>query len=307
MPWPEILAGFLAAAVGVGTPLLLAATGEMITERSGVINLGVEGAMLSGALAAAMGSAAGGPWLGVLTGILGGLLISAIFAAVSIGLRADQIITGAAITLFSIGGTGIVFRRAFGEAGPGLGIPTFARWDVAGLSDLPAVGQALFGQTVLTYLAVALVGVAWWLLFRTWWGLSLRACGEGAEAARAAGVPVRWTRAVATMIGGGMAGLGGATLVLAQVGTFAEEMTAGRGFIAIAIVVLGRWHPVGVLAASMFFGAAIALQFLFQAAGTEVPYQWFLMLPYVLALGALAGAVRFGKTRAPVEMGKDAG
>ena len=121
MPWPEILAGFLAAAVGVGTPLLLAATGEMITERSGVINLGVEGAMLSGALAAAMGSAAGGPWLGVLTGILGGLLISAIFAAVSIGLRADQIITGAAITLFSIGGTGIVFRRAFGEAGPGLG------------------------------------------------------------------------------------------------------------------------------------------------------------------------------------------
>lgn len=304
MPWPEILAGFLAAAVGVGTPLLLAATGEMITERSGVINLGVEGAMLSGALAAAMGSAAGGPWLGVLTGILGGLLISALFAAISIGLRADQIITGAAITLLATGLTGIIFRRAFGDEGPGIGIPTFERWDLAGLADLPVVGQALFGQTMLTYLAVGLVGVSWWVLFRTWWGLSLRACGEGADAARAAGVPVRWTRTAATMIGGALAGLGGATLVLAQVGTFAEEMTAGRGFIAIAIVVLGRWHPLGVLAAAMFFGAATALQFLFQAAGTEVPYQWFLMLPYLLALGALAGAMGFGKARAPKELGK---
>jgi len=304
MPWPEILAGFLAAAVGVGTPLLLAATGEMITERSGVINLGVEGAMLAGALTAAMGSAAGGPWFGVLTGILGGLFISAIFAAVSIGLRADQIITGAAITLLSTGLTGIVFRRAFGAEGPGLGIPTFAAWEFGGLNQIPVVGQALFGQTVLTYLAVGLVVVAWWLLFRTWWGLSLRACGEGAVAARAAGIRVGATRAAATLVGGGMAGLAGATLVLAQVGTFAEEMTAGRGFIAIAIVVLGRWHPAGVLVASLFFGAATALQFLFQAAGTEVPYQWFLMLPYLLALGALAGAVGWGRARAPGELGK---
>ncbi len=304
MPWPEILAGFLAAAIGVGTPLLLAATGEMITERSGVINLGVEGAMLAGALTAAMGSAAGGPWVGVLTGILGGLLISAIFAAVSIGLRADQIITGAALTLLATGLTGIVFRWAFGDEGPGIGIPTFEQWDIAGLSDLPVVGQALFGQTVLTYLAVALVGLSWWVLFRTWWGLSLRACGEGADAARAAGVPVRWTRTAATMIGGALAGLGGATLVLAQVGTFAEEMTAGRGFIAIAIVVLGRWRPAGVLAASLLFGGATALQFLFQAAGTEVPYQWFLMLPYLLALGALAGAAGWGRARAPKELEK---
>lgn len=300
----DLLTGFLAAAAGVGTPLLLAAIGEMITERSGVINLGVEGAMLSGALAAAIGSAAGGPWVGVVAGILGGLLISGVFAAVSIGARADQIITGAAVTLLSVGLTGVVFRRAFGEGGPGLSIPTFERLVVPGLSEIPLVGPALFGQTVLTYLALLLVPATWWLLYRTWWGLSLRACGEGAAAARAAGVPVRRTRALATLIGGAMAGLAGATLVLAQVGTFAEKMTAGRGFIAIAIVVLGRWQPFGVLAAAMFFGAAVALQFLFQAAGTELPYQWFLMLPYLLALGALAGAIGFGKARAPGELGK---
>jgi general nucleoside transport system permease protein len=300
----DLLTGFLAAAAGVGTPLLLAATGEMISQRGGVINLGVEGAMLMGALAAAVGAAVGGPWAGVALAIGGGLLISGIFAAVSIGLKADQIITGAAVTLLSIGLTGVLFRRAFGEGGPGLTIPTFERVTVPGLVDIPLIGQALFGQTVLTYIALLLVPSVWWLLQRTWWGLSLRACGDGAEAARAAGVQVGETRAVATMIGGALAGLAGATLVLAQVGTFTEEMTAGRGFIAIAIVILGRWQPFGVLAAAMFFGAATALQYLFQASGLTLPYQWFLMLPYLLALGALAGAVGFGKARAPAELGK---
>jgi ABC-type uncharacterized transport system permease subunit len=304
MPWLEILTGFLAAAASVGTPLLLAATGEMISQRGGVINLGVEGAMLMGALAAAIGSAVGGPWAGVALAVGGGVLISGIFAAVSIGLRADQIITGAAVTLLSIGLTGVLFRRAFGEGGPGLTIPTFERVNVPGLVDIPLLGQALFGQTVLTYLALLLVPAAWWLLQRTWWGLSLRACGDGAEAARAAGVPVGETRAIATLIGGALAGLAGATLVLAQVGTFTEEMTAGRGFIAIAIVILGRWQPFGVLAAAMFFGAATALQYLFQASGLTLPYQWFLMLPYLLALGALAGAVGWGRARAPSELGR---
>lgn len=300
----DLLTGFLAAAAGVGTPLLLAAIGELITERSGVINLGVEGAMLMGALMAAVGAAAGGPWAGVALAVAGGLFISGIFAAVSIGLRADQIITGAAVTLLATGLTGMLFRRAFGEGGPGLTLPTLDPVTVRGLSDIPLVGPALFGQTVLTYLALAAVPLSWWLLQRTWWGLALRACGDGALAARAAGVRVRTTRAVATLIGGALAGLAGAALVLAQVGTFTEEMTAGRGFIAIAIVILGRWRPFGVLAAAMFFGAATALQYLFQASGSTLPYQWFLMLPYVLALGALAGAVGFGKARAPGELGR---
>jgi simple sugar transport system permease protein len=145
---------------------------------------------------------------------------------------------------------------------------------------------------VLGYLALLLVPVVWWFLFGSWWGLALRATGESAEAARAAGIPVTRVRAAAALAGGALAGLAGATLVLAQVGTFAEKMTAGRGFIAIAIVVLGRWHPVGVLLAALLFGGATALQFAFQAMGLGIPYQLFLMLPYVLALAALAIGTR---------------
>ncbi len=144
--------------------------------------------------------------------------------------------------------------------------------------------------------------MAGWFLFRTWWGLSLRATGESAEAAAAAGIPVARVRLAAILAGGSMGGLAGATLVLAQVGTFAENMTAGRGFIAIAIVVLGRWHPLGVLLASLLFGAAGALQFVLQASGLGVPYQAALALPYGLALLALAGA--WGRSRAPAALGR---
>ena len=297
-----VLTGFLAAAVRISTPLLLAATGEMLNQRAGVINLGIEGAMLAGALASAVGAAAGGPWAGTLLGVAAGVLVAGIFAAVAIGARADQIITGTAVTLGMVGLTGAIYRTAFGPGGPGLSLPTFAAVPIPGASAIPVLGQSLFNQPALTYIAWMLVPGAWWFLFRTWWGLALRATGESAEAARASGVPVRRIQVLATLAGGALAGLAGATLVLAQVGTFAEKMTAGRGFIAIAIVVLGRWHPAGVLPAALLFGAANALQFAFQAMGLSVPYQLFLVMPYALALLALSGAV--GKARAPAGLGK---
>ena len=297
-----VLTGFLAAAVRISTPLLLAATGELVNERAGVINLGIEGAMLAGALASAIGAAAGGPWLGVLGSVAAGVAIAGIFAAVAIGARADQIITGTAVTLAAVGLTGAISRRAFGAGGPGLSLPTFAPVPIPGLSAIPVVGDAFFDQQALTYLAWLLVPLAWWFLFRSWWGLALRATGESADAARASGVPVGRVQALATLAGGALAGLGGATLVLAQVGTFAEKMTAGRGFIAIAIVVLGRWRPLGVLLAALLFGAANALQFAFQAMGLAVSYQLFLVMPYLLALAALAGAV--GRARAPAGLGR---
>jgi len=297
-----ILTGFLAASVRISTPLLFAATGEMVGERAGVINLGVEGAMLAGALASAVGAAAAGPWIGVLAGVGAGVLIASCFAAAAIGARTDQIITGTAITLGSIGLTGAIYRSVFGAAGPGLSIPTLPAWPVPGLHRLPVVGPVLFEQSALTYLAWLLLPLAGWLLFRTWWGLALRASGESANAARASGVPVQRVRFLATLAGGAMAGLGGSTLVLAQVGTFAEKMTAGRGFIAIAIVVLGRWHPAGILAAALLFGGASALQFALQAMGLTAPYQLFLVMPYALALLALAGAA--GRARAPAELGR---
>jgi len=297
-----LVGGFLAAAVRVATPLLLAATGETVTERSGVINLGLEGMMLAGALAAALGASAAGPWTGVALAILAGMLLAAVFAAVAIGARADQIIAGTAITLGAVGITGTIYRRAYGAGGAGLALPTLAPFPLPGLVRVPILGPALFDQPAPTYIALLALPIVWFVLYRTRAGLALRATGEGAAMARAAGVRTGLVRATATIVGGGFAGLAGATLVLAQVGTFAEQMTAGRGFVAIAIVVLGRWHPFGVAIAALLFGAATALQFVFQSLGLAVPYQLFLMLPYLLTLLALAGAV--GRVRAPADLGR---
>jgi simple sugar transport system permease protein len=297
-----VLGGFLAAAVRVATPLLLAATGETVTERAGVINLGLEGMMLAGALAATLGASAAGPWTGLALAVLAGMLLAAAFAAIAIGARADQILAGTALTLGAVGLTGTIYRQAYGTGGAGLALPTLAPVPIPLLSRIPVLGPALFDQPAPTYLALVALPVVWWVLFRTRPGLALRATGEGAAMARAAGVRTGLVRTAATVVGGGFAGLAGATLVLAQVGTFAEKMTAGRGYVAIAIVVLGRWHPAGVAVAALLFGAATALQYVFQSLGLAVPYQLFLMLPYVLTLLALAGAV--GRVRAPADLGK---
>lgn len=299
-----VLDGFLSAAVRVATPLLLAALGEMIVERGGVINLGVEGAMLAGALAAALGASTGGVWSGLAASGAAGMLLATVFGLAAIAARADQIIAGTATTLLAVGITGTVYQAAFGSAGAGLSLPTLAPIPIPGLDIVPLAGPAFFNQPVTTYVALLAVPLFWWFLFRTRTGLALRAVGESPEHARAAGVRARRLQFAATLAGGLFAGLAGGTLVLAQVGTFAERMTAGRGFIAIAIVVLGRWHPVGVLGAALLFGAATALQFVFQAMGLAVPYQLFLMLPYVLTLLLLAGLV--GGVKAPAALGRAA-
>jgi ABC-type uncharacterized transport system permease subunit len=298
-----MLTGFFAAAVRVATPLLLAATGETVTERSGVINLGLEGMMLAGALAATLGATAGGPWIGLAAGAAAGVLLAVVFAAVAIGARANQIIAGTAVTLGAFGLTGTIYRQAYGAGGAGLDVPTLPAVALPGLSELPILGEAFFRQPIPTYLAFVALPVVWWVLYRTRAGLALRASGESAAMARAAGVRTRLVRTLATVTGGAFGGVAGATLVLAQVGTFAERMTAGRGFVAIAIVVLGRWHPLWVGVASLLFGAATALQYVFQTLGLDVPYQLFLMLPYGLTLLALAGVV--GRAQAPADLGRD--
>lgn len=297
-----VVAAFLEATVRVATPLALAAIGETVAERSGVINVGLEGTMLAGALGAAIGALwLGGPWMGMLSGALSGALTAAVFAAVAIGLRADQIVTGTAITLGSIGLTGAIYRAAFGATGAALSLPTLSPFGIPGLEQLPVIGHALFRQPAPTYLVYVIVPAVWVFLTRTRMGLALRAAGEAPAAAVAAGFSVRRLRAGATLFGGWLGGLAGGALVLAQAGTFAERMTAGRGFIAIAIVVLGRWHPLGVTCAALLFGAASALQYAFQAAGVDVPYQFFLMTPYVVSLLALAGVG--GRARAPEALG----
>lgn len=298
----ELMAAFAAATVRVATPLAFAALGETLVQRSGVINLGIEGAMLAGALGAAIGALAGGPLAGVMVASLVGVLVAAVFAVVVVSARADQIIAGTAITLGSIGLTGVISRQYFGSGGVGLDLPTLAPLAIPGLAKLPLIGPALFDQSLLTYLVYLLIPAIAWLLFRTRFGLQLRATGESAPSARAMAVGTSRVQWIAILLGGLLAGLAGATLVLAQVGTFTEKMTAGRGFIAIAIVVLGRWHPWGVALAALLFGGATALQFLFQASSSRIPYQFFLALPSLLALAALTVAV--GRARAPAGLAK---
>ena len=292
---------FLEASVRLGVPLALAAMGESVAERSGVINIGVEGSIISGALTGALGAL----WLGgalpaVLVGAAGGAFVAVIFAAFAVGLGTDQIITGTAVTLGGLGLTGAIYQARFGATGTALTLPTLASVPLPGLSRLPLVGGALFDQAPTAYMAYALAPALWYFLFRTEWGLELRAVGEDPAAASAAGVRVRWTRFWATVFGGALAGVAGAHLALAHAGTFAENMSAGRGFIAIAVVVLGRWNPPLVLAAALLFGAASALQFLMQALALDLPYQLFLAFPYLLTLAALAGWI--GRARAPASL-----
>jgi len=299
----DLLVSFLTSAVRVATPLLLAALGETLAEQGGVINLGIEGAMLAGALAGAIGSTVGGPWAGTLAAALTGAMLSLGFGLIAVAAGANQIISGTAITLGAVGATGAIYREVYGSAGVGLSLPTFPVIPIPGLARIPLLGPALFEQSILTYLGYVAVPALWFLLFRTRWGLALRAAGESVQAATAAGVRVKRIRIVALVLGGMFAGIAGASLVLAQVGTFTEKMTAGRGFMAVAIVVLGGWRPGRVAGAALFFGAAMALQFLFQSIVSNLPYQLFLMLPYLLTLLVLAGGV--GRVRSPAELGRE--
>ena len=297
-------AGLLEATVRTATPLAWAALGETVSERAGVINIGLEGSIIAGALGAtiaagAVGAGALGVAGGFAAGALAGLVVAALFALFTVGIRADQIITGTAMTLLALGLTGTVYRTVYGTGGVALTTPTAAIYAVPWLSELPLIGRAFFAQPLATYALYAIAPLLAWWMQRTHAGLALRAVGEYPEAAIAAGVSPRRIQAAAVLFAGAMAGVAGATLVLAQAGTFAEEMSAGRGFIAIAIVVLGRWRPLGVAAAALLFGAATSLQTLFQAMGwSGIPYQLFLAVPYLLTLVVLAVTGRRGRPRA---------
>ena len=292
---------FLDASIRSATPLLFAALGETVSERGGVINVGLEGSIIVGCLAGIIGATAVGPVAGLAVAGIAGMAIAGVFVFFAIALRAEQIVAGTAVTMLGLGITSTLYRVRYGDSGAALTTPTLAPIGIPLLADIPVIGRALFRQPLPTYVVAALVPAVWWWLYRTQSGLSLRATGENPEAARASGTSPRRLQAIATLFGGLCGGLAGGTLVLAQVGTFAEGMSAGRGFVAIAIVALGRWHPVGAALAALFFGMVSALQYLAQALGLAIPYQFFLALPYVLTLAALALAS--GTYRAPAALG----
>jgi ABC-type uncharacterized transport system permease subunit len=293
---------FLEATVRTATPLAFAAFGELVAERAGVINLGLEGTIIAGCLGGAAAAVLGGNTLGFVGAAAAGLLMSLVFAFFVVRVGTDQIITGTALTVLGLGLTGSVFHLWPELVGVGVALSTTGVIELPLLSDIPFVGRALFAQPWPTYLLYALApALAWWML-RTNAGLALRAVGERPVAAAAAGLSPQRIRAGAICFSGVMGGLCGGTLVLSQVGAFNEGMSAGRGFIAIAIVVLGRWTPWGTAAAALVFGAAFALQYLAQSLGLGWPYQAFLAMPYLLTLVLLAA--QRSRRAAPAHLGK---
>ena len=292
------LAPFLEAAVRTATPLLIAGVGETVSERAGVINIGLEGCIIAGAYAAFIAGSSSTA-IGYTAAISAGAVVGVVFALFSVAWRRDQIIVGTALTMLALGLTGTLFRARDTRAT--VVVETDPLVPLPGLSDIPVIGSAFFAQPLITYVAFVMVPALWWFLQRTHLGLSLRAIGDAADAARAAGIRVAVVQGGAVLFGSALGGLAGGALVLAQAGTFAEGMSAGRGFLAIAVVALGRWRPASVALASLVFGAAMALQFVVQALGWNLRYELVLMIPYVLTLSALGV---FGRGAAPAMLGR---
>ena len=296
---------FLQSAVRISTPLLLAALGELAAEKSGVINIGLEGKVLMGAFAGFAGAALTGSLaVGVVAAVAGGLLLALLFGFFCVTLRNDQIVTGAALNFLAVGTTGLLYKVLFGTTGSTSTITPFPEWNLFGLKTLPLIGPMLFAQSALTYLAVVLAMVMAWLYYRTTLGFHLEAVGEHPRAADSAGIPVNRVRWCAVLFEGVLGGLAGASLSLSLSNTFNEEMSNGRGFIALAIVIFGRWNPLGILGAALFFGAATAFQLLLQASDIlwlRNHYPYLQMLPYLLTLVILVAAV--GRARSPSALG----
>jgi general nucleoside transport system permease protein len=278
----------VAAAVSSGTPLVFAAVGEILTERSGVLNLGVDGMMLVGAVTGFWAtSQTGSLAVGVVAATGAAAAVSLLHAIPAITLRVNQIVSGLALTMFG-GGLATFIGRS--GSPPLVGQPpraAFRRFLPEGLSDLPLVGPLVFGHDLLVYVSWVLVAAASWYLFHTRRGLELRAVGEDAGAADAAGVAVARTRYVHTVIGGAMAGVGGAYFSLALVPSWQDGITAGAGWIAIGLVIFASWRPWRALLAAYLFGGVTRLNFTLQAYGVAVPSQFLAMLPFVLTIVVL--------------------
>ncbi|PKP84970.1 MAG: ABC transporter permease [Alphaproteobacteria bacterium HGW-Alphaproteobacteria-2] len=287
-----MILGLLASGVRFATPLMFAAMGEAISQRAGVLNVGLEGIMLVGAfLAVLFAVLTGSPWGGFAAALAGGAILGLLHGYFAIRLKVDQIVSGIALILLGMGLSGVGYRMIFGQGGTGQ-VPGFARVNLGVLSELPILGPLFFSHHALVYLALGLAVALTWMLHRTGWGLMIRAAGESPGAADKAGVPVDRLRMICVAFGGAMAGAGGAYLSTAQLAGFVENMVAGRGFIAIACVVFARWNPLGVVAVALLFGIADAGQIRLQALYPDVPYQAFIALPYLLALAALVVTAR---------------
>lgn len=299
----DLVVALLAGTVTAATPLVFAALGELITEKSGVLNLGVEGMMLMGAIAAFAGATTSGSLaLGVVCGALAGAGTAGLFGVLALSLLANQVATGLALTIFGTGLSAFV-----GQSYVSLTLMGMQPIAVPGLSHIPVLGPVLFTQNALVYLSLAVFGAIHWFLYRTKAGLILRAVGESPESAHAVGYRVVRIRYAATLLGGALAGVAGAYLAVAYTPMWVEQMAAGRGWIALALVVFATWRPVRVLAGAYLFGGVTILQLHAQALGLAVPSQLLSALPYLATIAVLVAISRDVQTirvNAPASLGK---
>ena len=296
-----LLEAIILTVITASTPLLIAAIGELVVEKSGVLNLGVEGMMIMGAACGIVAAIATGSGVfGVLAAVLAGMAMAALFAALTLGLAANQVAAGLALTIFGIGLSGMIGAAHVGAQRAGIG-----RIEIPWLVDIPILGPILFGQDVFVYASVALTAGVAWFLRRSRAGLVLRACGENPMAAHALGYPVLRIRFLAILFGGGCAGLAGAYLSLVLTPFWTSGMTAGRGWIALAIVVFASWLPWRAAMGAYLFGGITILQLHAQGAGFRVPPQLLSALPYLITIVVLVLIMRLRRGRAagPAELG----
>jgi simple sugar transport system permease protein len=296
----ELIGPILQAAIRSGTPLLLAATGELFAERAGVLNLGIEGMMLVGALAGFLSSyLISNIAVALLAAIVFGGLVAFIHAYLTVTLRSDQVVSGLAITLLGVGLTSFFGRGVIGQVARGIEV-----YRVPGLSDIPFVGRVLFQQDALVYASYVIIPLAWAVLYRTHLGLNIRAVGENPEAADSLGVNVALVKYGCVILGGCLAGLAGAYLSLAYTTMWIDQMSAGRGWIALALVVFSGWNPLMLALGAYLFGGMEALQLRMQAVGTGVSVHFLTMTPYLVTILFLVNASqRRRKSRPPASLG----
>lgn len=296
------LVGLATATIVAATPLTLAALGGTMSERSGVVNIALEGIMLTTAFAGYVAAfVTHNLAIGLLAAILSGMLVATLHAVLSIEFLVDQIVSGTVINILALGITGVFYRTFLEQVnvrGPG----TLPVWKVPVLGDIPIVGHVLFQHQLVTYAMLVLVIIVQLVLFNTVFGLRTRACGEHPLAADTAGVNVKLVRYVNVIASGALGGLGGAYFSLQQIGNFLPNITGGRGFIALAAMIFGKWTPIGAFLASLLFACADALGSRLQVAGVRLPTQFLSMLPYILTIVVVAGAM--GRAVAPAAVGK---
>ena len=300
---PELLTGFVRSSVQLSVPLLFAALGGVLCERCGVFNIALEGMILAGAFGAALGTyLTGSPIGGLALGMAFGAILGAVLAFMAVSLHTNQFVAGIALNILAYGLTSYLSRAIFGAKASLLDLNGFAAFKIPILASIPIAGSALFTQDILFYAAFLLVPVFQFVLFHTRWGVVITATGEEPRAVDAAGISVFAVRYLCVIVAGGVTAIGGVYLVLTQVFLFSEDMSAGKGFIALAAIILGRWSPRGALAACLLFGFFDSLQLRLQFMNPEIPYQIFVALPYFVAILAIIGLL--GRPRMPAMLGQ---